>query len=229
MKTLILFLLISLQIIAQSFEVIKIRGNVEVLIGSSEKWKTVKVGDTLSTNDIVATGKNSLLVLKSDNCYFKLKSNAALKLNYIRKLTLDELLLALTMDELKNLKRKNKKNASLNTAIYGSKIDSYSIQHNKYSTEMGIKALNGAKYLAENGFLKSSVLAAKETFSKFPFTRKIFNDRLFFANILFNLGLYNEALQEYQDVSNLSLTRSQKRVVESKIAKTKKIILQSSK
>ena len=225
MKKIILFLILSVPLLAQSFKVIKTKGKVEALKGTSEKWTPLKVGERLTGSDIVATGVNSLLVLKSKGSYFKLKSNAALKLNYVRKMTLDELLLALTMDEIKNLRYRNKKDKSRNTAIYGGKISVGSPKPNKNSIEMGIKQINGAKDLSENGYLKTAVLAARETFAKYPETGRRFKDRIYFADILTKLGLYNEAVQEYQDILNLPLTQTQKELTKKKIESVKKIIL----
>ncbi len=228
MKKIFVFLILNLSLFAQGFRVIKVKGKAEVLKGATEKWVQLKIGQTLSANDIVATGKNSLLVLKSEEGYFKLESNAALKLNYVRRLTLDELLLALTMDEIKNLHYKSEKGESQNTAIYGSKITSEAPKPNNIGVEMGIKQINGARALSENGFLKSAVLAARETFSKYPTTRKRFEDRVYFASLLTKLGLYNEAIEDFQGILTLKLSAKQKALVYGKISEAKKEIIRKS-
>ena len=69
---------------------------------------------------------------------------------------------------------------------------------------MGIKKINGAKQLAENGYKESAVLVAKETYRKYPSTKNKITDRIYFADILVDLKLYSEAFEEFSEIKKES-------------------------
>jgi hypothetical protein len=85
--------------------------------------------------------------------------------------------------------------------------------------------LNGAEELANSGLKESSVVFAKETYRKYPDTKKFANYRIFFADILYEKGLYEEALGEYFEIEKLGLTKEEKAKVESHINAINKILL----
>jgi hypothetical protein len=91
--------------------------------------------------------------------------------------------------------------------------------------DFGIKRLNGAVQLAGNGFKESSVVFAKETYRKYPDSKQIPSYRIFFADILYQKGLYEEALGEYLDSAKLDLNNEEKTNVESQIQQINKILL----
>jgi len=212
--TVIVVLLLSIDANAQQFIVEKISGNVSVLKGTSEEYAQIKKGDKLSGNDVLITDESSFVQLSSGDNNFVLRSNAALGLNHIKEVSINDLLLALTMEEIRNLPKNNSTNAK-STAVYGSEIKTNpsAITENL----LGIKKLNGAKQLAESGYKESAVIVAKETYRKHPATRSMVDERIYFADVLFDLKLLNEALEEYQTIADLDLSEPQKGDLSGKI------------
>jgi hypothetical protein len=185
----ILILLVSFMS-AQEFTVEKISGDVKILKGTSEKWETVKRGEVLSGNDVLLTEANSYIQLNKDNNMFVLKGDVAIGLNHIKQVSINDLLLALALDEIRNVPKIKKNSISKNTAVYGSKSKvekEISIDKNL----LGAKKLNGAKLLNESGYSESSVIVAKEVFRNYPKISMRFEDRLYFADILNELKLYH--------------------------------------
>lgn len=203
-------------LMAQSFSVEKVSGKAQVLKGSGEQWTDVKSGDRLSGSDMLVTADRSLVQLSQKGSMFVLKGNSALSLGSIRKLTVNELLLALAVDDLKGAPRKKSNSNSRNTAVYGSETNNRK-GLKVASNDLGKKRINGARQLAENGFKESSVIVARETFRKYPETSLVTSDRLYFAAILESLGLDEEAYNEYVKINTLTLKQDEKELVGSKL------------
>ena len=72
--------------------------------------------------------------------------------------------------------------------------------------------------LSENGFKESAIVAAKETYRKYPESKNNAAMRIFFADNLNDLGLYEEAYNEFNSIKNLSLSSPQKREVDDKLS-----------
>lgn len=198
-KILIAFLFISVNMFAQEFVVEKISGNVKVLRGTSEKFENVKTGERLNGSDLLITEEKSFIQLNKDGNRFILQSNSALGLNYVKEVSINDLLLALAMEEIRRVPKDEGNGNTKNTAVYGEEIkpeSSLKISEN----EMGIKKLNGAKQLAESGYKESAVIVAKETYRKYPSTKNNFEDRVYFAQVLSELKLYSEAYEELDDL-----------------------------
>ena len=85
--------------------------------------------------------------------------------------------------------------------------------------------MNGAKQLAENGLQESSVVFAKGTYRKYPETKQVASYRIFFADVLYEKGLYEEALGDYLEIQTLELSEEQTTRVESQIDNINKILL----
>lgn len=200
---------------AQTFKVEKVKGKVSALKGSSEQWVEVKKGDKLSSSDLIMTEKNSSVQLSKDGSIFMLKNEAALGLNSIKKISINELILALTVEEVKSVPKKSS-NDLKTTAVYGSKAKKNS-NITVSPNVLGNKKINGAKQLAQSGFKESSILVAKETFRKYPETAEIIKNRLFFAALLEELNLNDEAFDEYSKISKLNLVYSEKELVKKKL------------
>lgn len=215
-KIFLLLILLSCGLSAQTFTVHKVNGKVMTLKGTSENWIEVKNGDKLNGNDLLVTSHNSYVQLSSEGSAFLLKNNSALGLNNIKKLSVDELLLALAMEDVKSVPKNKTNQKTKSTAVYGAE-NSGKNEKAVPVNDLGTKKINGAKQLAESGFRESSVLVAKETFRKYPETRKIASDRIFFADILEKLGLYDEAYAEYLKTNSLSMKDSEKAFVKGKI------------
>lgn len=207
-------LFLSVQLIAQDFKVEKVSGDVKLLRGTSENWETVKKGEALSPSDFVLTEKKSFIQLLKGGDRFLLKENAAIGLNYIKKVSTDDLILALALDEIRSVPKIKKNDNSKNTAVYGADRN---LELLNQIDDLGEKKINGAKILNENGFKESSIIAAKETFRKHPVVNNNFEYRIYFADILNELKLYQEAASEYSKIKKLELNNDQLKVVDEKL------------
>ena len=223
-KFLILFFMVSTIVVAQSFKAANVTGQVRSQSGSEEGWSKVEEGSLFNTETVVATGRNSTVQLVGDDFNFILKENSAVSVASIKKLSLDELLLALAMEDLINAPKKNGNGSSDNTAVYGTEESSEDFP-DLNSGPFGIKRLNGAIQLANTGLKESAVVFAKETFRKYPDTKSIPYYRIYFANVLYDKGLYEEALEEFNEIINLDLNEDQKKDVNTALGDIKKILL----
>lgn len=226
MKKINLFLSILLcagVLSAQEFKVEKVSGDVSILRGTSEEFTSVRKGDILLGSDLLITELNSYVQLEQNNSRFILNSNSALNLTNIKKISINDLILALTMEEIRNIPKGTPDNTK-NTAVYGAQErndESVIIAENI----LGIKKLNGARQLAESGYKESAIIVAKETYRKHPVTRSRFDERIYFADLLAGLTLYDEALSEYSEVQKLNLTEQQRNVVVDNVAKIKEALV----
>jgi len=128
------------------------------------------------------------------------------------------------MEDMINAPKTNDKGNSGNTAVYGNKEGAGKDTELK-ADDFGIRRLNGAMQLSKNGLMESSVVFAKETYRKYPETKQAASYRIFFADILYEKGLYEEALGEYLEIQKLELSKEQNKNVESKITSINKILL----
>jgi len=211
---------------AQTFIVKKIKGNVKAQIGVSEKWQPVKKGEILKSETTLMANKNSSIVLAFGKKKFKIKNSAIVSLKDIKRLTTDDLLLALAMENLINVPQKKKKNInkSPNTAIYGSEINGKTkaiIDENDF----GIMRLNGAKQLAESGYVESAIIEATGTYRKYPDTKPLSKFRIYFADLLVKKNLYDEAFSEYKKINELKLDKKEKSHVKEQMTFLKKKLL----
>ncbi len=213
MKTIIiLFLSFLINTVAQEFTVEKISGKVKVLKGSSENWETLKINNKLSGDDLVLTEKKSFVKLVNNNEIFIVKDDVAVGLNHLKKVSTNDLILALALDEIRNVPKVKRNSISKNTAVYGTEIkDNNSESFKKY--DLGVKKINGAKMLNESGYKESSIIVAKEVFRNYPEIAKNFEDRLYFADLLKDLDLFQEALSEYSRIEKLELKKEQRKTL----------------
>lgn len=224
MKTFMIILFCSISLLAQNIKVEKISGSVKYLKGTSEKWENVTTGTILSANDFLETEDNSFIQLNKDGKRFILKSSSALGLNYIKEISVNDLLLALAMEEVRNVPVKQNNTNVGNTAVYGSKVSTKKTDA-KLDLLLGEKRLNGAKQLVEFGYSESAVIAAKETYRNYPATKKLIKERIFFTDILISLKLYDEALSELNDIKNYCDLESDQKIISEKIDKVKMELL----
>lgn len=215
-KTIMILILLVSFISAQEFTVEKISGDVKILKGTSEKWEAVKKGEILTGNAVLLTEANSYIQLNKDNNRFVLKGDAAIGLNHIKQVSINDLLLALALDEIRNVPKIKKNSISKNTAVYGSK-NKVEKEITVDKNQLGAKKLNGAKLLNENGYSESSVIVAKEVFRNYPKISMKFEDRLYFADILNELELYQEAATEYSKLENITLSDTEKNTIKKRI------------
>ena len=213
--------ILACSLFAQSYKIEKVQGTVKALIGNSEQWVDVKEGTMVSSSTVLMTDKNALIVLSGRGIKFTLKPSAALSVNSLKRMTIDELLLALAMEEILSTPAKRKDDKSMNTAIYGtneSGTKTAAIPTNL----LGDLKLNGARQLAENGFKETAILTAKETYRKYPETQKNILTRIYFAEQMMQLSLFDEALAEYSQIQNLPLSDPQTKEVHEKLDFLKK-------
>lgn len=222
MKTLLIILIFVGVISAQTFTVEKVSGDVKYQNGSSETWSVLKSGSTIEDDAVISTGKNSSVMLKGNNVNFNLTESSAVSVSNIKKMNIDEFLLALAMEDMMNAPKKIKKSSD-NTAVYGTKEGENTLLIE--TDDFGIKRLNGAVQLAENGLEESAVVTAKETYRKYPDTKNLPSYRIYFANILYDKGLYEEALDEYADIQKLKLTDEERTEVNEKAESIKMKLL----
>jgi hypothetical protein len=223
MKTIIIILMTSTIVLAQTYKAVNVKGEVKFQSGTEENWEKVEEGMVLNDNAVIATGSNSSVQLVKDNFNFRLNEKSAVSMNSVKKMTLDELLLALAMEDLINTPKKNRNGNSESTAVYGE--DESEDFPALDSGPFGYKRLNGAKQLAESGLTESAVVFAKETYRKYPDTKSDPYYRIYFANILYNKSLYEEALAEYKEIEGLELNDYQKGEVDATIEEVKKVLM----
>ena len=222
MKAIMIIMLLSVMNYAQTYKVVvNIKGSVKARIGSEEIWVDVKDGTTLKPNSTIITGEKSSVKIVSDELNFTLKESSAISVSSIKKMTLDELLLALAMEDMMNAPRKKEKTNGKSTAVYGTE-EKKSNDQQTVSDDFGIKRLNGAVQLAETGYKESAVVTAKETFRKYPSTKSIAHFRIYFANILNDHRLYEEAYNEFNSIKNLDLSEKERSEVEGKLEQISK-------
>lgn len=166
-SAIMLFLTLVLNTTAQEYTVKKITGNAKVLKGSSEKWESLKINDKLSVDDLVLTEKKSYLQLMNNDQTFFLKDDIAIGLNHLKNVSKNDLILALALDEIRNVPKLKRNGLSKNTAVYGSEINVNENEAIK-SYDLGLKKINGAKMLNESGYMESSIIVAKEVLEIIP-------------------------------------------------------------
>jgi hypothetical protein len=224
MKSLIIFLIASTIVFAQNYKAVDVKGEVKFQSGTEENWTIVNDGTSFDNETVVATGSNSSVQLVGNDFNFKLKENSAVSIGSIKKMSLDELLLALAMEDLVNAPKKNGNGSSDNTAVYGTENSSDDFPELN-SGLFGIKRLNGAMQLAKSGLTESAVVFAKETYRKYPDTKSIPSYRIYFAYVLCEKSLYEEALVEFKEITKLDLDENQRNEVNSSLEDIKKVLM----
>jgi len=217
-KILAIVIILFVRLSAQEFIVEKVSGNVSIMRGTEEEWKTVQWGQKLTTSDLITTGEKSYVQLSNHNGQFILQSNSALNLSNVKKLTINELLLALAAEEIRNIPAKKNNSNLKNTAVYGNESSNSKIMAPSLK-ELGFKKINGSKQLAESGYKESALVVAKETFRKYPETKTNIEDRLYFVDLMLNLRLKNEAAAELMEIKKLTPGNMLMKEIDSRLIK----------
>ncbi|MBT8382693.1 MAG: hypothetical protein KJO59_10080, partial [Ignavibacteria bacterium] len=119
MKTLVIIFMMSTIILSQTYKAVNIKGEVKSQSGTEEIWKSVTEGSILKNDEVLVTGRKSSVQLVNNDFTFYLKEKSAVSISSIKRMSLDELLLALAMEDLINAPKKNGNGHSESTAVYG--------------------------------------------------------------------------------------------------------------
>ncbi|MCL6097021.1 MAG: hypothetical protein M1391_00420 [Bacteroidetes bacterium] len=219
-KIIFILFILSVNILAQEYTVEKVSGNVQALIGTAENWVKVSVGQKLLGTDLISTDDKSFVQLANKENRFILQSNSALGLNSIKKMSLNELLLALAMEEIRNVPKTKGSQFTRNTAVYGSEVSAgkAGVVH---VSDIGMKKINGARQLAQNGFTGSAILVAKETYRNYPETKNQIRDRIYFVDLMLQLNLLNEAETELNRIIAQPLNPDERKEITARLDKIK--------
>lgn len=199
---------------AQEFRVERVTGTVKAQKGLSEEFVAVTEGMILMKNTLLLTEKNATLSISGDGVRFTLKPQAAVHLSDLRRMTVEELLLALALEEILDAGTKGEKGNLKNTAIYGSGNESRKSGGN---SDFGVMKLNGAILLAENGYSETAIIAAKDVFRRYPATAGMADYRIYFARQLMKHKLWREALDEFNAILKLPVGFMEKQTVNESI------------
>lgn len=223
MKIIIIVFFLIRILPAQDYEIEKLKGDVKFILPEQNNWQKVDKKSSVSENTIVSTDNNSKARITGEGLIFILKENSALNISSIKKISLDELIMALALDRVLNAPRQKEKLKSESTSVYGNNLSASN--EVILSNEFGWKRIKGAKQLAENGFIESSIIAAKDIFRKYPDTSRDPDNRIYFADLLLSKKLYEEALEDFISIKKLNLSNTQQEEVESKINSINKLLL----
>lgn len=212
--TLTAFILVQGVYMAQEFRVERVTGTVKAQAGLSEEFVPVTEGMVLKKNTLLMTDKNATLSLSGEGVRFTLKPQAAVNLNDLRRMTVEELLMALALEEILDAGTKGEKSNLKNTAIYGSGTES---KTNGGNFDFGVMKLNGAMQLAEGGFTETAIITAKDVFRRYPTTAGMAEYRIFFAKQLMKHKLWREALDEFNAILKLNIGFMEKQSVNESI------------
>ncbi len=103
-------------ITAQEFKAVNVKGDVKYRSGTSEDWYKIKEGEILKSNDFISTAENSSVQIKGIGGVISIGELSAVSISSIKKMSTDELLLALAMEDMINAPKTNGKGNSGNTA-----------------------------------------------------------------------------------------------------------------
>ncbi|HED38215.1 MAG TPA: hypothetical protein ENI76_08220, partial [Ignavibacteria bacterium] len=114
-------------LLAQTFKVEALKGDIKAQTGTNENWVNVHKGEAFQSNTTILTGEKSSVRLVWNNNNFTLKELSAVSLFDIKKMSLDDLILALAMEDMINAPHKKEQVNSKNTAVYGTEINGVGI------------------------------------------------------------------------------------------------------
>ena len=217
--------LMAAAIVRADVQVISVKGDVQVRRSMSEEWSPVAIGDILKPDDSIRSGRNSKAVIVIDGQKkITLPELAIVDCSDLKKLSQEELLLMLAMEQVRSVPARNADDdfsITKTTTVHGENKDPLRSRRS-VNPELALLQLNGTKVLYDQGYYATCVLRAKEIFRLNPVFLKKVNFRLVVADALEKMKLRGEALSEYNALKGASLTPEQRSLVEEKISQLKK-------
>jgi tetratricopeptide (TPR) repeat protein len=182
------------------FKIKKLKGRVEVRHGVKEVWENLTQSDTLRPEDTILMNKDSYIEIEGNGIFFKAIGELILNISDLRRLSKDELLLQIAFEEMRALPGvKDEKRNSSSTGLYGADV---SKEETKLKTMQSLAYLwvKGVRALFENGFYETASIRAKNLMSRYDELKESYELKLIVANSFEKLGLYGEAISEYNKI-----------------------------
>ncbi len=223
MKTAWVVLVMMMLMEARAGEAVarKVMGDVQIRPGVAEQWSACNPGAAIAMNATIKVGKGSSCVLDVDGTTIGIPAETIVDVSDIRKLTKEELMLKLAMENVRSSSyewKNNELNITRTTVTHG---DDKSARRTLTDNDLseGLLRMNGTKVLFENAFYSTCALRTKEILRRHPQLAGIFEYRYRLAGALESSGLAREALNEYKAISMMeSLSPGQKEEVSGKVA-----------
>ncbi len=182
------------------FKIKKLKGKVEVRHGVKESWENLTQSDTLRPDDTILMHKDSYIEIEGNKVLFKASGELLLNISDLRRLPKDELLLQIAFEEMRGLPgvKEEKRNLS-STGLYGADIsrEETKLKPMQNLTYFWVK---GVRALFENGFYETASIRAKNLMSRFDELKESYELKFIVANSFEKLGLYGEAISEYNKI-----------------------------
>jgi hypothetical protein len=210
-----LLLLCANAISAAVATVYSIRGTAEVRRGVSDVWKPLLVGDLLRPEDTIRTGESAEVRLQfGPNELFVLNQFSMIDIGDIREITKKDLLLKLSMEQIRSLPNSRHNGASpMVTIMHGRDRSMNETGTNAWqkelSGEIGAMRLEGARALVQQQYYSSAVLTIKSTLRTFGLRDK-FSAYLLLASAFEKLGLNQHAIEAYAQCGDCNPTDAQR-------------------
>ncbi len=226
MGSVLIALMVSGSIAAETITVQKVQGDVRVRKGVTEVWNAVASGDILRPHDTMRTGAdgNAVIVVRADSSgetrRIVLPALVMLDISDIRDLSQEELMLKLTMEKVR-ASSQEWKNGELRlpnaAVVHGEARTGASVAQDNDS-RVGELSLNGARVLFNNRFYATTVLRTMEVFRAYPALGTVFDHRLLLAQAMERANLLGEALAEYGGMLRMEgATAEQQRLVQERM------------
>lgn len=198
-------------VIASEIVIRKAQGDVEVRRGVAEGWMTAKAGTAVGMETTLRTGPRSGAVVAVGERLIQIPAQVMVDLSDIRELTQEELMLKLTMQQVRESPYRGSggpqriPNAAV---VHGSDASSVAgLAEN--DPAVGELLLNGTRMLFDNGFYPTCALRTMEVIRRYP-ALNTFDAGWLAAESLERSGLRGEARKAYAGLSSLAQTDDQR-------------------
>lgn len=206
--------------------VYSIKGTAEVRRGVSDAWKPLLVGDVLRPEDTIRTGESAEVRLQfGPNELFVLNQFSMIDIGDIREIAKKDLLLKLSMEQIRSLPNSRQNGASpMVTIMHGRDRNLNDSPTNAWqkelSGEIGAMRIEGARALVQQRYFSSAVLTIKSTLRTFGLRDK-FSAYLLLGNAFEKLGLVQHAIEAYAQCGDCNPTDAQRYEIGQQIKRLK--------